>query len=179
MISFFSFLWQAVESSIQAHSDLIEAVFNLYRDKYLHFLFGAVWFPIEAWDDFLEGTKLLEFSGLNKRQAMVIFTRSQMVVVDELKLPIRTKSLTYYEFIEALLRLAEASQVFDPAAANAQRQTPMRWERSGVGSGGAAPSRQSSRAFGRTQGLEARFESLLDYLIAELEAQHAGYFILG
>ena len=54
-------------------------------------------FPIEAWDDFLDGTKILEFSGLSKRQAMAIFSRSQMIIVDELKLPMRTKSLTYYE----------------------------------------------------------------------------------
>ena len=161
---------QAVEASIQVHSDLIEAMFNLYRDKYLHFLFGAALFPIEAWDDFLEGTKLLEYSGLDKRQAMVIFVRSQMIVIDELKLPIRSKSLTYYDFIEALLRLAEASLALYPHVAKPQRQTPVRLDRNAPPSRGGLALAGAPAAAAR---LEVRFEGLVDYLIKELEAQHA------
>ncbi|GMH44651.1 hypothetical protein BSKO_12603 [Bryopsis sp. KO-2023] len=97
------FYTQEMEASIKSHWDVLNAMFKLYKAKD-----KTKYFWIEHWVTLLESINLIgAHTGMEKREAKLIFAWSQMTVVDELKKRQRAVSLMFFDFIEAIARVAE------------------------------------------------------------------------
>ncbi|KAF5832674.1 hypothetical protein DUNSADRAFT_11381 [Dunaliella salina] len=101
-----SLLWVDVPS-VKPHStdhwSFLTALYKLFkaRDR-------TRYFRVEHWGNLLEASKLnAHQAGLDKRDAKLIFSWSQLSVLDELKRRKRTVALTQWDFVEAVCRLAE------------------------------------------------------------------------
>ena len=94
-----------METALQAHWDILEATYNLYKDKYKA---KFALFPIEAWEDLLSGTQLMEHAKIDRRKARWFFITSLMATVDDLKVAGRASSLPLFDFIEALCKVSES-----------------------------------------------------------------------
>ncbi|EFJ45989.1 hypothetical protein VOLCADRAFT_118253, partial [Volvox carteri f. nagariensis] len=93
-----------VEEVIKEYWDLLGGIFKLYkaRDR-------ARYFWPEHFFSFLESNQLLgAATGLSRKDAKLIFAWSQALVTDELRRRQRAVSLTLWDFIEAVSRVADA-----------------------------------------------------------------------
>jgi hypothetical protein len=92
-----------VEAVLVEYQDLLFSCFKLYksRDK-------AKIFWIEHWAAFLEAMCLMgPHTGLDRQEAKLLFFWSQCLVSDELKRRKRAVGLVFFDFIEAIGRLAD------------------------------------------------------------------------
>ncbi|GIL52460.1 hypothetical protein Vafri_8339 [Volvox africanus] len=99
-----------VEEVIKEYWDLVISMFKLYkaRDR-------ARYMWPEHFMAFLESNQLLgATTGLTRREAKLIFAWSQSLVTDELRRRQRAVSLTLWDFIEALGRVADVISPADP-----------------------------------------------------------------
>ncbi|GIL79647.1 hypothetical protein Vretimale_12241 [Volvox reticuliferus] len=99
-----------VEEVLKEYWDLLISIFKLYkaRDR-------ARYLWPEHFIAFLESNQLLGLAtGLTRREAKLIFAWSQSLVTDELRRRQRVVSLTLWDFIEALGRVADFMSTPDP-----------------------------------------------------------------
>jgi hypothetical protein len=92
-----------VDAVLVEYHDLLISCFKLYksRDK-------AKFFWIEHWAAFLEAMCLMgPHTGLDRQEAKLLFFWSQCLVSDELKRRKRAVGLVFFDFIEAISRLAD------------------------------------------------------------------------
>ncbi|KAG2501783.1 hypothetical protein HYH03_000283 [Edaphochlamys debaryana] len=92
-----------VEAVLKEYYDLLVGCFKLYkaRDR-------SKYFWPEHWLSFLDANKLLGLAtGVERREAKLVYAWSQALVTDELRRRQRAVSLTLWDFIEAVARLAD------------------------------------------------------------------------
>ncbi|GLC40789.1 hypothetical protein PLESTB_000022500 [Pleodorina starrii] len=99
-----------VEEVVKEYWELLNGMFKLYkaRDR-------ARYFWPEHFMSFLESNQLLgPATGLTRKEARLLFGWSQALVTDELRRRQRAVSLTLWDFIEAVARLADWISPPDP-----------------------------------------------------------------
>ena len=92
-----------VEVVLLDYQELLNASFKLYkaRDK-------SKYFWIEHWAAFLESMFLMgPHTGLDRQAAKLLFFYSQAIVSDELKRRKRAVGLFFFDFVEAIARVAD------------------------------------------------------------------------
>ncbi|KAK3236710.1 hypothetical protein CYMTET_53166 [Cymbomonas tetramitiformis] len=88
------------------HCALFQAVFDLYTKKGCKKRYANL--PMEGFLLFLEEAALLgNATGMSKREYKLVFIKSQMAVVDEIKQRSRAITLTFVDFLEAMGRTAD------------------------------------------------------------------------
>ena len=92
-----------MDRSLTTHWELLSAIFKLYkaRDK-------TKYFAIEHWGTLLDQAQLLNsHTKLERKEAKLIFVWSQIMVADELKRRKRAVGLVFFDFVEAIARVAD------------------------------------------------------------------------
>ncbi|KXZ55497.1 hypothetical protein GPECTOR_2g1046 [Gonium pectorale] len=170
-----------VEEVVKEYYDLLAAMFKLYkaRDR-------AKYFWPEHWFAFLEANQLLGLAtGVERREAKLIYAWSQCVVTDELRRRQRAVSLTLWDFIEAVARLADLMSPPDHEFLIgffvAEGQDPPELERLTweyyrlVGDAGTELKRLSAELLGPfTRPLAPKLRLLLEYLTCSLRDAWGG-----
>ncbi|GAX75748.1 hypothetical protein CEUSTIGMA_g3191.t1 [Chlamydomonas eustigma] len=97
------FYTEEMAEEVTKHKPFLMAIFKYYKAGH-----RTKYFQIEHWATLLEKTGLLVPKGVvERRDAKLLFGWSQMLVTDELKRRKRTTGLLFYDFVEALARLAD------------------------------------------------------------------------
>eukprot|EP00798_Chlamydomonas_sp_ICE-L_P007568 gene7568-721_t len=108
-----------MDRAIQSHLSFLESVFKLYTAKD----YAQTW-CIEHWTSFLTDCKMLgHMADIDESAAKLMFGRSQMMVTDELKRRKRAVSGTFWDFVEAVVRLSKS--IFTPPAVAACQPLPL------------------------------------------------------
>ncbi|KAL6755443.1 hypothetical protein V8C86DRAFT_2677050 [Haematococcus lacustris] len=103
-----------VDACITEHLPLLKAVHKLYKAKD-----RTKYFWIEHWWALLDGCRLAgPHTGVEKRDAKLLFSWSQMVVSDELRRRKRAVGLMFFDFVEAVARLADFVSFMDEEQLN-------------------------------------------------------------
>ncbi|KAJ9515640.1 hypothetical protein QJQ45_021752 [Haematococcus lacustris] len=103
-----------VDACITEHLPLLKAVHKLYKAKD-----RTKYFCIEHWWALLDGCRLAgPHTGVEKRDAKLLFSWSQMVVSDELRRRKRAVGLMFFDFVEAVARLADFVSFMDEEQLN-------------------------------------------------------------
>ncbi|GLI68136.1 hypothetical protein VaNZ11_012472 [Volvox africanus] len=171
-----------VEEVLKEYWDLLISMFKLYkaRDR-------ARYLWPEHFMALLESNQLLGPStGLTRREAKLIFAWSQSLVTDELRRRQRAVSLTLWDFIEALGRVADVISPPDPEDMEQffleeDKQTPepdrlaYEYYRS-VGEGGPLLRRPSAGLMSApSRPLDQKLRQLLQYLVCTLREAWGGH----
>eukprot|EP00798_Chlamydomonas_sp_ICE-L_P017102 gene17102-23399_t len=94
---------EEMDMMVQFHWDLLLAMHKLYRARDC-----TKYFWVEHWHSLLNSAKLFgAHTGLERREAKLIFAWSQLIVPDELKRRKKAISLTFFDLVEALARVAD------------------------------------------------------------------------
>eukprot|EP00873_Tetraselmis_striata_P003113 jgi/Tetstr1/423377/TSEL_014064.t1 len=162
-----------VDKLFVAHLPFLEAVYNVYRvDNITNF------FWMQHFVKLLEACQLIgSHTGISKFEAKLMFTRSKMAVVDELKRRQRTVSAQFVDFLEVLGRIADyialpTRKDLDDWLEEAKLEpgpNPYWTYNRTLSSGVALPIRRASCAISpKTRPLHEKLEALLDLMLGAL-----------
>ncbi|KAG2452447.1 hypothetical protein HYH02_002689 [Chlamydomonas schloesseri] len=97
------FYTPGVEAVLKEYYDLLLGMYKLYKARDRAKLFWP-----EHWAAFLDSNKLLGLAtGVERHESKIIYCWSQALVADELRRRQRAVSLTFWDFVEAVARLAD------------------------------------------------------------------------
>ncbi|KAG2424357.1 hypothetical protein HXX76_014566 [Chlamydomonas incerta] len=175
------FYTRHVEEVLKEHYDLLLAMFKLYKARDRSRLFWP-----EHWAAFLDSNKLLGLAtGVERREAKLIFGWSQALVTDELRRRQRAVSLTFWDFVEAVARLADLISAPDHediiAYFLSEGEEPPELERlvyeyyRHVGDAGTDRKRESAELVASpSRPLEVKLRLLMEYLVVSLREAWGG-----
>ncbi|KAG2452449.1 hypothetical protein HYH02_002691 [Chlamydomonas schloesseri] len=175
------FYTEQVEAVLKEYHDLLFAAFKLYKARDRCKLFWP-----EHWAAFLDSNKLLGLAtGVERREAKLIYGWSQALVTDELRRRQRAVSLTFWDFVEAVARLADLISAPDHEDIIAyfleEGEEPPELDRlvyeyyRHVGDAGTDRKRASAELVASpSRPLEVKLRLLLEYLVVSLREAWGG-----
>eukprot|EP00210_Caulerpa_lentillifera_P005165 g4937.t1 len=169
-----------MDMEIRRNYSFLKGIFKLYKAKD-----KTKYFAIEHWISFLESSNLIgPHTGVERPEAKLVFAWSQMAIIDELKKRHRALSLMFFDFIEAVARLAD---LISPPIKTELTKLAARADEDGessdvfeyynkVKSGELEAERRSSQGlYGvPTRPLHEKFTLLVDYLVESLKLVWGG-----
>ncbi|KAG2452450.1 hypothetical protein HYH02_002692 [Chlamydomonas schloesseri] len=175
------FYTRQVEAVLKEYYDLLLGMYKLYKARDRSRLFWP-----EHWAAFLDSNKLLGLAtGVERREAKLIYGWSQALVTDELRRRQRAVSLTFWDFVEAVARLADLISAPDHEDIIAyfleEGEEPPELDRlvyeyyRHVGDAGTDRKRASAELVASpSRPLEVKLRLLLEYLVVSLREAWGG-----